>query len=71
VKKLVDRQVAGLNALCEIQDAFKRSGISEDELQKTGRRVRREIVRRRYTAKSEKTFGRVGEVKRNPPIKTK
>lgn len=71
MKKLMDRQVAALNALCEIQDAFKRSGISEDELQKTGRRVRREIVRRRYTAKSEKTFGGVGEVKRNPPIKTK
>lgn len=71
MKKLVDRQVIALNALCEIQDAFKRSGISEDELQKTGRRVRREIVRRRHTAKSEKTLGRVGEVKRNPPIESK
>ena len=69
MKKLVDKQVAALNARCKIQDAFKRSGISEDELQETGCRVRREIARRRYIAKSEKTFGRVGEVKRNPPIK--
>ena len=37
MKKLVDRQVAALNALCEIQNAFKHSGISEDELQKTRR----------------------------------
>lgn len=63
MKKLVDRQTAALNALREIQGAFKDSGISGKELQETGRRVRREIVGRRYKTKSEKTFGRVGEVR--------
>lgn len=61
------KRIAALNTLREIQEAFKHSGISEKELQETGRRVRREIARRRYTAKSEKAFGGVGDVKRNPP----
>jgi hypothetical protein len=61
-----DKRVVALNALREIQNAFKHSEVSEKELQETGHRVRREIVRRRYKAKSEKNFGRVGEVKRNP-----
>ena len=46
------KKVAALNALREIQKAFKRSGITETELQETGRRVRREIIRERYAAKS-------------------
>jgi len=42
------KKVAALDALREIQKAFKRSGIAEEELQETGRRVRQEIIRERY-----------------------
>jgi AbrB family looped-hinge helix DNA binding protein len=45
------KKVAALNALKEIQKAFKRSGITEEELQETGRRVRQEIIRERYAAR--------------------
>lgn len=45
------KKVAALNALKEIQKAFKRSGITEEELQETGRRVRQEIVKERYAAR--------------------
>lgn len=45
------RKVAALEALKEIQQAFQRSGITEDEVQKTGRRVRQEVARERYGAK--------------------
>ncbi len=37
-----------LEALKEIQQAFRRSGVSEAELQETGRRVRQEITAARY-----------------------
>lgn len=39
-----------LEALREIQEAFKRSGITEEELQEVGRRVREELTRERYGA---------------------
>jgi hypothetical protein len=45
------KKVAALNALKEIQKAFKRSGITEEELQETGRRVRQEIIKERYAAR--------------------
>ncbi|MBI2907758.1 MAG: hypothetical protein HYX92_08900 [Chloroflexi bacterium] len=35
-------------ALREIQEAFRRSGITEEELQEEGRRVRHELVNERY-----------------------
>lgn len=41
-----------LEALKEIRQAFQRSGVSEEELQKAGRRVRQEVARERYGAKA-------------------
>ncbi len=45
------RKMVALEALKEIQQAFQRSGITEEELQKAGRRVRQEVARERYSAK--------------------
>lgn len=45
------RKSAALEALKEIQQAFQRSGITEEELQEAGRRVRQEIAKERYSAK--------------------
>jgi AbrB family looped-hinge helix DNA binding protein len=44
------RKTLALEALRGIQQAFQRSGITEEELQKAGRRVRREVARERYGA---------------------
>lgn len=46
------RKTVALEALKEIQRAFKRSGISEEELQVVGRRVRQEVARERYGVKA-------------------
>ena len=46
------RKTVALEALKEIQQAFKRSGINEEELQETGRRTRQEVAREHYGAKS-------------------
>lgn len=46
------RKTVALEALKEIRRAFQRSGISEEELQETGRRVRQEVARERYGAKA-------------------
>lgn len=46
------RKMIALEALKEIQQAFKRSGITEGTLQKTGRRIRQDVARERYGAKS-------------------
>ena len=46
------KKVAALEALREIQKAFERSGITEEELQDTGHRVRQEVIRERYAAKA-------------------
>jgi AbrB family looped-hinge helix DNA binding protein len=45
------RKSVALEVLKEIQQAFQRSGITEEELQKVGRRVRQEVARERYGAK--------------------
>jgi len=45
------KKAVALEALREIREAFERSGITEDELQKVGRRVREEVVRERYATK--------------------
>ena len=37
-----------LNALAEIQRAFQEAGVTEEELQEEGRRVREELSRSRY-----------------------
>ena len=44
------RKVIALEALKEIQEAFQRSGVTEAELQRTGRRIRKELFRERYGA---------------------
>ena len=46
------RKSMALEALKEIQQAFRRSGITEEELQKAGRRARQEVARERYDAKA-------------------
>lgn len=45
------RKSVALEALKEIQQAFHRSGITEEELQDAGRRVKQEIAIERYSAK--------------------
>jgi AbrB family looped-hinge helix DNA binding protein len=45
------RKIVALEALREIQQAFQRSGITEGEVQKTGRRMRQEVARERYGVK--------------------
>jgi len=42
------RKVRALEDLREIREAFQRSGITEEELQETGRRVREEVYRELY-----------------------
>ena len=37
-----------LDALAEIRDAFARSGVPEDELQRAARETRKELVRERH-----------------------
>ncbi len=45
------RKTAALEALKEIQQAFQRSGITEEELQEAGRRIRQEVAGERYGVK--------------------
>jgi AbrB family looped-hinge helix DNA binding protein len=45
-------KAVALEAVKEIQQAFNRSGVTEQELQETGRRIRQEIARERDSAKS-------------------
>ena len=42
------RKKIALDALSAIQDAFQKSGITEEELQEEARRVRKEIMNERY-----------------------
>ena len=44
------KKTIALEALREIRDAFRRSGITEDELLEAGRRVREELTKERYGA---------------------
>ena len=46
------RKTAALQSLKEIQHAFARSGMDEEEVLNTGRRVREEIARERYGVKA-------------------
>jgi AbrB family looped-hinge helix DNA binding protein len=46
------RKVAALTSLREIQRAFKASGVSEDDVQQSAKRVRQEVARERYGARS-------------------
>lgn len=42
------KKTVALEALQEIREAFKRSGITEEELQNEGSRIRQEVIRERY-----------------------
>lgn len=44
------KKATALEALREIREAFRRSGIGEDELQEAGRRVRRVVAGERHAA---------------------
>lgn len=46
------RKQLALEALREIRQAFQRSGITEEELQKAGRRIRRELAKELYSART-------------------
>ena len=46
------RKKAALEALKEIRQAFERSGVTEEELQETGRRARQEVTRERDIARA-------------------
>ena len=46
------KKAAALEALREIREAFKRTGITEEELQEAGHQVRQEVIRERYAAKA-------------------
>ena len=46
------KKAVALEALREIREAFKRSGITEEELQETGRRMRRGVIGERYATKA-------------------
>ncbi|MFA4836324.1 MAG: AbrB/MazE/SpoVT family DNA-binding domain-containing protein [Dehalococcoidia bacterium] len=45
------KKAASLEALREIREAFKRSGVTEEDFLETGRLMRQEIARERYAAK--------------------
>ena len=44
------KKTAAMEALKEIQQAFERSGITEEELQEAARRAREEVARGRFGA---------------------
>ena len=46
------RKAVALEALKEIQQAFERSGITEQELHETERRIRREVAGKRFGVKA-------------------
>jgi AbrB family looped-hinge helix DNA binding protein len=46
------KKAAALEALQEIREAFKRSGITEGELQETGRRMRQKVIGEHYATKA-------------------
>ena len=46
------KKAVTLEALREIRESFKRSGITEEELQEAGRRMRQVVIRERYATKA-------------------
>lgn len=46
------KKARALEALNEIRQVFKRSGVTENELQETGMKVRRELMGSRHAIKS-------------------
>lgn len=46
------KKVLALESLREIRETFKSSGITEDELQEAGRRVRHELTKGRHAEKA-------------------
>ena len=49
------KKAAALDALREIQDAFGRSGVSGEELEEAGRRVRQQVNRERHGDEAQAT----------------
>ncbi|MBF8265712.1 MAG: AbrB/MazE/SpoVT family DNA-binding protein, partial [Dehalococcoidia bacterium] len=45
---LKPNRARALNALREIQEAFRRSGITEEELLEDSRKIRKELIKERY-----------------------
>jgi AbrB family looped-hinge helix DNA binding protein len=46
------RKTVALEALREVQKAFQYSGITEEELQEEGRRIRQKVTRGHYSIKA-------------------
>jgi AbrB family looped-hinge helix DNA binding protein len=46
------RKAVALEALKEIQQAFERSGVTEQDLQEAGKRIRRKVAQGRYGARA-------------------
>lgn len=45
---ITPKKLKALNPLREIQEAFQRSGITEEELLEDGRKIRKELIKERY-----------------------
>lgn len=45
------KKVRALNAVKEIREMFKASGVTEVELQDSGKEIRRDVLRSRYSVK--------------------
>lgn len=45
---ITPKKAKALNALREIQEAFQRSGITEEEMLEDGRKIRKELIKERY-----------------------
>jgi hypothetical protein len=46
------KKARAMDSVREIRAMFKASGITEAELQESGKAIRRDVVRSRYSAKS-------------------
>ena len=46
------KKTLAVNAVREIREVFRRSGISEQELQESGRKIRKEIFKEKHAGKA-------------------
>ena len=58
------RQVAALDALRALQQAFAESGVTEKELLESGREIREELFREKYGHLLMQKHGRAGQKRR-------
>ena len=54
-KTMKNKKVLARNALKEIREMFKASGITEAEFQASGRKIRWELTKQRYFSPEQKT----------------